>query len=217
MSATTISAVLGRLGGVSAHYNRYGELESAQAFDDLDERLGGVTLDADHNHERLGEVAYVEISPQGWLGLVGVVAGDWLIEAERERPVFVSGEFEMRNRSSAGATYIAGLATLRSAAVTWEPARLDARPARLRPGDVRQPADRRNWPITWGSHDPLLKRAVDHGSWATDVPRVVDLRDNGHNPLGLNPGDPAPSGYLRSNDLPGGLRRGPPGRILSIR
>jgi hypothetical protein len=109
--STTVSAILGKLGGVSARYDALGRLESAQAFDDLDERLVGLTLDADHNHERLGEIVYVEVSPAGWLGLVGVVDGDWLAEAAKESPVYVSGEYEMRQRSSPGSTYIAGMAS----------------------------------------------------------------------------------------------------------
>jgi hypothetical protein len=217
VSATTISAVLGKLGGISAHYDVLGRLESAQAFDDLDDQLGGVTLDIDHNHEPAGEIAYVEVSPEGQLGLVGVVDGDWLQEVAEEQPVYVSGEFATFNRSSAGSTYVAERAALLSAALTWTPARLGARAARLWPGDVRRSSDRYNWPISWGTQDPLLKRAVDHGSWATNVPRVVDLRDDGSNPLGLKPGDLAPPGSYRSRDLPGGLRRGAPGRILSVR
>jgi hypothetical protein len=52
MSATTISAVLGKLGGISAHYNAFGELTDAQAFDDLDGELAGTVLDVDHNASR---------------------------------------------------------------------------------------------------------------------------------------------------------------------
>jgi hypothetical protein len=217
MSATTISAVLGKLGGISAHYDVLGALESAQAFDDLDDQLGGVTLDVDHSHEhRVGEIAYVEVSPEGQLGLVGVVDGDWIQEAAEEQPVYVSGEFATFNRSSAGPTYIAERGALLSAALTWTAARLGARPAKLWPGDIRQRAWR-DWPISWRSADPLAARALDHGSWATDVPRVVDLRDDGSNPLGLKPGDLAPPGSYRPRVLPGGLRRGAPGRILSVR
>jgi hypothetical protein len=221
VSATTISAVLGKLGGISAHYDVLGRLESAQAFDDLDDQLGGVTLDIDHNHEPAGEIAYVEVSPEGQLGLVGVVGGDWLQEAAEEQPVYVSGEFATFNRSSAGSTYIAERAALLSAALTWTPARVgDARPAKLWPGDVRRSSDRRSWPISFARQDPLLGRAVDHGSWATETGRVVDLRvddDSLYGVLGLKPGDPAPGGSYRSTNLPGGLRYGAPGRILSVR
>jgi hypothetical protein len=145
------------------------------------------------------------------------VDGDWPFEAEAEGPLYMSGEYVTRNRSSAGPTYIAERATLLAAAVTWAPARIgDARPARLWPGDIRHLSDRRNWPISFGRQDPLLARAVDHDSWATETLRVVDLREDPRNPLGLRPGDPAPAGSYRSRDLPGGLRRGPPGRILRV-
>jgi hypothetical protein len=216
--STTVSATLGRLGGVSARYDAYGTLAEAVAFDDLDSELGGVALDVDHSHEhRIGEVVYVEVSPEGQIGLVAVADGDWIQEAASESPVYISGEYVTRNRSSAGAIYTAERGALIGAAVTWDPARLDARAARLWPGDVRRSIDRRSWPISFASQDPLLGRAVDHGTWATEVPRVVDRRFNPSNPLGLKPGDPAPVGSYRSNDLPRGLRRGPPGRILSIR
>jgi hypothetical protein len=219
MSATTISAVLGRLGGISARYDFYGQLVDAQAFDDLDGELGGTTLDVDHNGEQVGELVYVEVSPENQIGLVAVVDGDWPFTAEAEGPLYISGEYVTRGRSSAGPTYIAKQATLRSAAVTWTPARTgDARAARLWPGDIRSSADRRNWPISWERKDPLLARALAYGRWATEVPRVVNLRDDGSNPLGLKPGDPAPSGYLRSRDLPGGLRRSAHvGRVISVR
>jgi hypothetical protein len=51
VSATTITAVLGKLGGISAQYDAFGELASAQAFDDLDSELGGVALNVDHDYE----------------------------------------------------------------------------------------------------------------------------------------------------------------------
>lgn len=216
--STTISATLGKLGGISAHYDALGRLAEAVAFDDLDSELGGVALDVEHSHEhRVGEVVYVEVSPEGQIGLVAVADGDWLHEAADESPVYISGEYVTRNRSSAGAIYTAERGALIGAALTWTPARLDARAARLWPGDIRQRAWR-DWPISWRSKDPLLARALDHGSWATETRRVNDLRFNPANPLGLKPGDPAPSGYYRSRDLPGGLRRSAhAGRILSIR
>jgi hypothetical protein len=215
MSATTISAVLGRLGGISAHYNAFGELTDAQAFDDLDSQLAGTMLDADHNHEPVGEIAYVEVSPEGWIGLVAVAdPGDWIQEAANENPVYVSGEYVMRSRSSAGPTYVAELGTLVGAALTWTPARVgDVRPARLWPGDVRRSVDRNSWPISFGSQDPLLGRAVDYGRWATETLRVVDLRerDDGF-PWRLRVCDPVPIADRR----PAGALRYRPGKILRI-
>jgi hypothetical protein len=217
MSATTISAVLGKLGGISAHYNAFGELTDAQAFDELDSELAGTVLDIDHNHEPAGEVVYVEISPENRIGLVAVVDGEWIHEAANENPVYVSGEYVMRSRSSAGPTYVAELGTLVGAAVTWTPARIgEVRPARLWPGDVRRSSDRNCWPISFGSQDPLLGRAVEHGSWASETRRVVDRRPGDDNPWQLRAGDRVPTDW-QTRTLPGGLRRGPPGRIISVR
>jgi hypothetical protein len=216
MSATTISAVLGKLGGISAHYNAFGELTDAQAFDDLDSELAGTVLDVDHNHEPVGEVVYVEVSPENWIGLVGVVDGDWIQEAANENPVYVSGEYVMRGRSSAGPSYIAELGSMVGAGLTWTPARVgDVRPVKLWPGDVRRSTDRRSWPISFGSQDPLLKRAVDHGSWASETLRVVDRRPSDDNPWQLRAGDRVPTDW-QTRTLPGGLRRGPPGKILRV-
>jgi hypothetical protein len=219
MSATTISAVLGKLGGIAEQRSAFGTLTGASSFDDVDLQLGSAMIDADHDQQRRGEIVHAELTEHDQLAVVGVLdEGDWLEEIEE--PVFLSGTYEMRGKDVMQDFYVAREAQLLGASLTLEPANLDARPLRWYRGDLRSSADRRQWPISVGSNDPLLGRAIEQCTRELQhrsASRIVDLRERAADWHGLRPGDPVPSGW-ESRRLPNGLwRSGHAGRILSFR
>jgi hypothetical protein len=218
MSAATITATLGKLGGLSVATDSLGELAGASSFDEVDLELGSAMIDADHDQRRRGEIVRAEIGETGQLAVVAVLdEGDWL--AEVEEPVYLSGMYEMRGKDVRRDFYVAREAQLLGASLTLSPANLDARPLRWYRGDLRSSADRAHWPISVGSNDPLLGRAIEQCSRELQhrsATRIVDLRERAGTFHGLRPGDPAPRD-LQSRTLPNGLRIGPPGRIISVR
>jgi hypothetical protein len=219
VSAATISATLGRVGGLAAHYSAFDTLTGAASFDEIDLELGSAMIDADHDGKPRGQLVYAEVGEAGQLQVVGVIdEGDWL--AELDEPVFLSGTYEMRGNNVKRDFYVAREAQLLGASLTLEPANLDARPLRWYPGDLRSSADRRQWPISVGSNDPLLGRAIEQCTRELQhrsVSRIVDLRERAADWHGLRPGDPVPSGW-ESRRLPNGLWRSVhAGRILSVR
>jgi hypothetical protein len=184
MSATTISAVLGKLGGIAERRSAFGELTGASSFDDVDLELGSAMIDADHDQRRRGEVVHAEIGETGQLAVVGVLdGGDWL--AEVEEPVYLSGTYEMRGKNVMQDFCVAREAQVLGVSVTLSSANLDARPLRWYRGDLRSSADRAQWPISVGSSDPLLGRAIEHCSRELrhrSATRIVDLRPRDDNP-----------------------------------
>jgi hypothetical protein len=75
MSATVWGNAGGE-GSAAAYYNRFGELSGAHSYRALSLELpaGGAKIDADHDHQWLGELVYAELDDQerAWLeGLAG--------------------------------------------------------------------------------------------------------------------------------------------------
>jgi hypothetical protein len=220
VSAATISATLGRVAGLAAHYSDYDDsLTAAASFDEIDLELGSAIIDTDHDGKPRGQLVYAEVTDQDRLQVVGVIdEGDWLDELDE--PVFLSGTYEMRGNNVRQDFYVAREAQLLGASLTLEPANLDARPLRSYRGDLRDAGDRRSWPISTASSNPLLGRAIEQCTRELQhrsASRIVDLRERAADWHGLRPGDPVPSGW-ESRRLPNGLwRSGHAGRILSVR
>jgi hypothetical protein len=143
VSAATISAVLGKVGGLAAHYSDFDTLTGAASFDEIDFELGSAIIDVDHDGQPRGVLTYVEVTDQDRLQVVGVIdEGDWLEQIDED--VFLSGTYEMRGKDVMRDAYIAREAQLLGASLTLEPANLDARPMRSYSGDLRDAGDRRS-------------------------------------------------------------------------
>jgi hypothetical protein len=207
---TTITAIVAKR-GIAQERSALGRVSGSHSFEDLDLVLGSSAIDVDHDGEKAGEIVFAEITPHDQLAVVGVLDdGAWLIEVEQ--PVYLSGAYEMRG-DVLHSSYVAREAQLLGCALTLEPANLDAQPLRWREGDIREPLARSSWPISWGSEDPLLKRAVDRGGWSLrtrTATRILDRRDRGDFPVRVG-------AYVAAPRPVGALRYGPPGRIIAVR
>jgi hypothetical protein len=90
VSAATITAVLGKVGGLAAHYSDFDTLTGAASFDEIDLELGPAIIDVDHDGQPRGVLTYVEVTDQDRLQVVGVIdEGDWLEQIDEA--VFLSG------------------------------------------------------------------------------------------------------------------------------
>jgi hypothetical protein len=220
----TVWGVATQIGGLAAAYSATGGVAAAHSFDDLALELpeDGVPVDLDHDQVARGELAYAELATDGRLHAVAVLDdGDWLEPVLEEREVFFSSLLELRGRSiDTSDTYIAREARLLGLSLTLDPATLGARPVSVRRGDFRHSPDRGSWSASWRLNDPLLARASDYSNaqpWryrSASPARIIDRRPNEDLPPGLREGALVRYG---SSSLPGGLRRGQPGRILSVR
>jgi hypothetical protein len=93
--------------------------------------------------------------------------------------------------------WVADRAHLLGIALTMDPLTAGAVPIKRRSGDVRSRADRRTWPMSWRSSDPLLARAADYAGTElrTRARRLIDLRErDGGFPLAAR----GPAGANRS-------------------
>jgi hypothetical protein len=158
--STTIHGVATRLNGIARALDQHGRLVGATTIKDIDLELFGHTVTIDHDPANVaGEIVYAELSDQDRLHLVAVIDRDWIRDADQD--VYFSGEYDMTGRSD-GLVYIATRAKVLGAALTLDPASLEASPVRWMPGDVRRQLDRGKWPVTWRSSQPVLERCVDH-------------------------------------------------------
>jgi hypothetical protein len=226
MSATTVWGCASRTGGLAAETSVTGRVIGGHSYDELALELPEHGIDVDLDHEagtELGQLIYGEVAADGRLNVVCVLDDDRLAKVLAEQPVFFSTEIAMaggriNERSS---SYVADRATLLGIALTVDPLTVGATPIKWRSGDCRRESDRYSWPMSWRTNDPLLARAVDHvgTDLRTRARRLVDLRqrDDDYAYLGLKEGDLVRPGKVHSRELPGGLRRGAPGRILSVR
>jgi hypothetical protein len=136
-----------------------------------------------------------------------------------ERPVYFSPQLLMISQGVHERSYIARTAALRRLALTFSPATLGLQPIQHRLGDIREAVDRYTWPVSWKS-DGLLTRAVDHGCLIRSnrsAQRIVDRRPRDDNPWQLREGQRVSPREFVPRELPGGLRRGAPGRVISVR
>jgi hypothetical protein len=161
---------------------------------------------------------YGEVADDGRVKIVCVLDDDRISRIPGH--IYFSTEMAMsgeriRPRSR---SYIADRAHLLGIALTMAPLTTGAVPIKRRSGDVRSRTDRRSWPISWRTSDPVLARAADYAGTdlRTRARRLVDLRPRDDNPWRLREGQPAPADLVPTR-LPGGLRRGAPGRILGVR
>jgi hypothetical protein len=221
--SVTVWGTASKVGGIAAELSPSGTVIGGHSYDEISLELPdeGIVVDLDHAPgSEVGSVVYGEVSESGQVNLVGVVGGVDLDAAEE--PIFFSPSLTMIGGSvgDGDISYIARIAELRSVALTLSPLTLGAQPVRWRAGDLRSSVDRAQWPISVGSSDPLLGRAIEHCSRELrhrSATRIVDRRPgDDYAVFGLRPGDRAPAD-LRSRTLPNGLRIGPPGRILSVR
>jgi hypothetical protein len=197
-----------RIGEIAEEHSAYGFGRlGAHSYDDLATELPeeGIMVDADHDHVRIGELVYGEITDAGAVNVVCVLDNDRIAEAAAEQPIYFSPELLMVGDVEKP-TYIADRAELIGLALTFSPATLGAVPLEWRHGDVRSEVDTRCWPLSWHYQHPLLDRAERslRGQRLQLRTRhrashLVDLR-GGH--------DVRPTGPLRY---------GAPGRILSVR
>jgi hypothetical protein len=229
MTTFTVFGDCGGPGTTAATYTRSGLLAGARSYRELSLELPDrvpVDLAHDAQHE-VGQLVYAELDDER-LRCVAVVHGLDLDQAAEEgERIYFSPSLEITGPMiDQRETYIANDATLLAVALTTDTARLGARPVSWLPGDVRSQVDRRRWSALWRSDHPLLEHALDHlqgfgvvGLETRAATHVVNRRPlpvDGYLDYGwqLREGDPAPPHLQRPR---GGLRHGPPGKVLRVR
>jgi hypothetical protein len=212
----TVWGVASEINGISEERSILGKHVSAHSYRELSMELppGGLEVDCDHDGVAIGEVVYAELSdgePQR-LRVVAVV-DDRLESALRERSVYFSPLMEMVGDGVHERSYIARAGEVIGLSLTLETKRVGASPVEWRAGDVRDPVSRGSWPLSW-AQTTLLERSSQVGRRERAL-RIVDLRPI-DNPWGLREGQRVNPAEFRSRELPGGFRRGAPGRVLRV-
>lgn len=217
----TVWGDAGGPGEISEERSSFGSFLGGHSYRELALELpeGGIEVDADHDEQRLGELAYAELRDR--LQVVCVLDDDRLAPVLEERAVFFSPLMMMLGKGiDERSSYVARQAEVIGMSVTLDTARIGAQPLSWMRGDLRSSVDRFKWPCSWRSSNPLLSRAVDSLGGelrcrSAPATRIVDWRGAGY-PVQMTPEE-----RRRFEDwrrLPGGAERSlHPGRILSVR
>jgi len=193
--SVTLTGACCRERDTAATYTRWGRLDTAETFDVLVEELPDeVEVRVGHGGERIGRMVWGEIDDAGQVNVVAVVDDDTILEVPG--PVYWSADLLTAGRGITRRRAIADVAALTGLAVTTATASHGLSPIRVRRGDLRSSSDRAQWPLSWRTDDPLLRRAVDGLAGRRHVTRLQRRADE--RPLGP-------------------LMYGPPGRVLSVR
>lgn len=177
MNLVTVYGIVGEAGGLSLDYDAAGPC-GGHAFRTAEHELprAGIRVTVDHDPRHVvGDLVHAEEGTDGRIRAVAVV--DAALE-DVDVPLHFSGEWRMTGprRDLLERSYIADRARLIGLAIVTDPASAVAAawPLELRPGDVRDPAARRGWPMSWRSSSPILRRAVEaRATKSTGPPRIA--------------------------------------------
>jgi hypothetical protein len=147
--SSTVWGIAGRINGISVTTDSYGNVVGGRSFEELDTELGSSMIDLDHNGQHHGDVVYGEITRGGQILLAGVVDLD--LAQLGDRPVYLSGLYEMSECRGNNDAYIAKRAQALSYALNLNPASVEVSPLRSHPG-VSQPRARPRGKLEHSGH-----------------------------------------------------------------